>query len=95
MNPSGSPDLADRSGQSEAMIDLPLVVTKGNVKLMWRIQCAAPNTLGFVAYRGSTSSTSEPTYLQSAIPLHPTDFSHIEVKAGDPGLYVLQLRATR
>ena len=37
--------------QPYEMIELPITVTKGNVKMMWKILCAAPNTIGFVAYR--------------------------------------------
>merc|ERR1712008_461931 len=40
-------------------IELPITVTKGNVKMMWKILCAVPNTIGFVAYRPpSQPSTS-------------------------------------
>ncbi len=78
-------------------IELPVTVTRGNVKMLWKILCSASNTLGFVAYRASTSSfvDSIPTYIQSNIPLHPNDYSEIEVKAQEPGLYVMQLRASR
>ena len=49
------------SDQPYEMIELPITVTKGNVKMMWKILCAAPNTIGFVAYRppSSTSVASE------------------------------------
>lgn len=82
---------------AETTIELPMTVTKANVKMMWKIMCSVPNTVGFVAYRASTSSTaadSLATYIQSGIALHPNDYSEIEVKAQQPGLYVLQLRAT-
>ena len=75
------------------MIELPICVTKGNVKMMWKILCSVPNTQGFVAYRKEHDSLA--TFIQSAIALHPNDYSEIEVKAQEPGLYVLQLRATR
>ena len=42
--------------QPYEMIELPITVTKGNVKMMWKILCAAPNTIGFVAYRPPSSS---------------------------------------
>ena len=42
--------------QPYEMIELPITVTKGNVKMMWKILCAAPNTIGFVAYRPLSSS---------------------------------------
>ena len=98
-------DIEDLSGdQPYEMIELPITVTKGNVKMMWKILCAAPNTIGFVAYRpsasasaSSASSASESlaTYIQSGIALHPNDYSEIEVKAQRSGFYVLQLRSTR
>ena len=66
---------------------------------------------GFVAYRLPSSASSMlsigtennsassaqmlATYILSGISLHPSDFSEIEVKAQKPGLYILQLRATR
>ena len=95
-------DIEDLSGdQPYEMIELPITVTKGNVKMMWKILCAAPNTIGFVAYRpsasASASSASESlaTYIQSGIALHPNDYSEIEVKAQCSGFYALQLRSTR
>ena len=42
--------------QPYEMIELPITVTKGNVKMMSKILCAAPNTIGFVAYRPPSSS---------------------------------------
>ena len=65
---------------------------------------------GFVAYRlpssasmlsigtennSASSAQMLATYILSGISLHPSDFSEIEVKAQKPGLYILQLRATR
>merc|ERR1711997_914480 len=65
--------------QPYEMIELPITVTKGNVKMMWKILCAAPNTIGFVAYRPSASASSASeslaTYIQSGIALHPNDYS--------------------
>ena len=99
-------DIEDLSGdQPYEMIELPITVTKGNVKMMWKILCAAPNTIGFVAYRPSASISASAssasafeslaTYIQSGITLHPNDYSEIEVKAQCSGHYALQLRATR
>lgn len=84
------------TNEESTCIELPITVTKANVKMMWKIMCSVPNTVGFVAYRASTSfADSLATYIQSGIALHPNDYSEIEVKAQQPGLYVLQLRATR
>merc|ERR1719382_1362536 len=86
------------------MIELPITVTKGNVKMMWKILCAAPNTIGFGASPASTASSFDfagaippnlATYIQSGIALHPNDYSEIEVEAQSSGFYVLQLRSTR
>ena len=99
-------DIEDLSGdQPYEMIELPITVTKGNVKMMWKILCAAPNTIGFVAYRPSASISASAssasafeslaTYIQSGITLHPNDYSEIEVKAQCSGFYALQLRSTR
>ena len=91
------------SNQNYEWVELPVTVTKAKVKMMWKILCSevgSPVT-GFVAYRSSASMLTEnnsqmlATYILSGISLHPSDFSEIEVKAQKPGLYVLQLRATR
>ena len=109
--PSLSPNPSEGASTSTAAtpsnyewVELPVTVTKAKVKMMWKILCSevgSPVT-GFVAYRSSASmlntennSQMLATYILSGISLHPSDFSEIEVKAQKPGLYVLQLRATR
>ena len=90
--------------ESYEWVELPVTVTKAEVKMVWKILCSASNTVGFVAYRPSTASaalaasgdnSALATYILSGISLHSSDHSEIEVKAKKPGLYVLQLRATR
>ena len=94
---------ATTSNLNYEWVELPVTVTKAKVKMMWKILCSevgSPVT-GFVAYRSSASMLTEnnsqmlATYILSGISLHPSDFSEIEVKAQKPGLYILQLRATR
>ena len=95
----GASDDHDHGGPSRdnyEVVELPVTVTQGNVKMIWKILCSVPNTQGFVSYRPTTSlGESLATYIQSSICLHPNDYSEIEVKAQNPGLYVLQLRALR
>ena len=109
LSPSASSStVLESCSRSYEWVELPVTVTKAKVKMMWKILCtAAPSQVtGFVAYRhpsasmltGDNSAASSQmlaTYILSGISLHPSDFSEIEVKAQKPGLYVLQLRATR
>ena len=58
------------SDQPYEMIELPITVTKGNVKMMWKILCAAPNTIGFVAYRPPSQPPSTSTASTETTPAH-------------------------
>jgi hypothetical protein len=80
--------------KTSVVVELPVSVTQANVRMVWKIQSAAPNTLAFVVYRPSLGDVSQSTFIQSNIALPPNDFSEIEVNARKPGFYVLQLKAT-
>ena len=93
------------------IVEIPVTVTKENVTICWKVLSHVVDAIAFVLYRPICNSSQDvdegtgtslgsmdcPTavYLQSEISLQPNDYSEIEVKAQHPGLYVLQLKATK